>query len=182
MELELQFFWTSGIIFWTLLSFWSKSVCGFSFQFCVVVPLCAMGFLELVFAFWSGLLIWCVVMVHRIYDEVKRQKPSQGEGVEKCTQFPVWTSSSTTRATRRASTQTSWDDMEFLMAPHGKVLHRQECRYLERCSKTVHLCQLFQQVGLDLRDLLSFWKRQLLLGKRSATKLFSYALLPRHGW
>ena len=114
----------------------------FSFQFCVVVPLCAMGFLELIFAFWSGLLIWCVVMVHRIYDEVKRQKPSQGEGVEKCTQFPVWTSSSTTRATRRASTQTSWDDMEFLMAPHGKVLHRQECRYLERCSKTVHLCQI----------------------------------------
>ena len=45
----------------------------FSFQFCVVVPLCAMGFLELVFAFWSGLLIWCVVMVHRIHDEVKRQ-------------------------------------------------------------------------------------------------------------
>ena len=102
----------------------------------------AMGFFELVFVLWTGLLIWCVVMVNRIYDEVKRQKPSQGEGIEKSTQFPVWTSSSTTRATRRASTQTSWEDMEFLMAPHGKVLHRPECRYLERCSKTIHLCQI----------------------------------------
>ena len=127
---------------WTLLSFWSKSVLGLLSSFCVVVHVCAMGFLELVFALWLGLLIWRVVMVHGTYDEVRRQKPSQGESIEKSTQYPVWSSSSTTRTTRRASTQTSWEDMEFFMAPHGKVLRREDCRYLERCSKTVHLCQI----------------------------------------
>ena len=62
MELELQFF----------LNFWNCNLDSVVIlvQECVVTTfhflrcraLCAMGFLELVFALWTGLLIWCVVI------------------------------------------------------------------------------------------------------------------------
>ena len=134
-----------------------------------------MWFLERVFALWLGLLVWCVVMLHLIYGELRRQKPIQGQNVEKGINTQAWPSSPsmTTRPTRRAASQTSWEDMEFQMAPHGKVLHREDCRYLERGSKTVHLCQIcFYRYVWSLATCCLFEKGQLPLGECSATRIW----------
>ena len=56
---------------------------------------------------------------------------------------PSDTTTSSTRKTVRSGVQTEWNQMCFYMRPHGRVLHKEECQYLQGPGvKELHLCQI----------------------------------------
>ena len=93
---------------------------------------------------WLELLVWCVVMLHLICAEVKRQRPSTGQSVKKginTGERPA-PPSFFKRPTQQTASQTEWGDLEFHVAHQGKVLHREDCQYLGRGSRSFDLCQI----------------------------------------
>ena len=71
-----------------------------------------------------------------------------------------------TKKTVRSGVQTEWNQMCFYMRPHSRVLHKEDCQYLQGPGvKELHLCQIcFQRWWLYLGCL--FGKRP---AQRSAT-------------
>ena len=132
--------WSWGCLeleLWFVLSFWSKLCATFVF----LVRVRAMWMLEFLFVLWVGFLVWCLVMLHLVYAEVKRLKTTTVQGVEKginTEESPAPTS----LLRRQAASQTEWGDLEFHLGQHGKAFHRQGCHYIGRGSKTYHLCQI----------------------------------------
>ena len=56
---------------------------------------------------------------------------------------PLDTTTSSTKKTVRSGVQTEWNQMCFYMRPHSRVLHREECQYLQGPGvKELHLCQI----------------------------------------
>ena len=94
---------------------------------------------------WLGLLVWCVVMLHLIYAEVKHQRTNTGQNVEKGINACGQPSSTTIsrRPTRSTASQTEWGNLEFHIAHQGRALHREDCQYLGRGSRIFHLCQIW---------------------------------------
>ena len=69
-----------------------------------------------------------------------------------------------TKKTVRSGVQTEWNQMCFYMRPHSRVLHKEDCQYLQGPGvKELHLCQIcFQRWWLYLGS---------LFGKRPAQRL-----------
>jgi hypothetical protein len=66
-----------------------------------------MWMLEFLFVLWVGFLVWCLVMLHLVYAEVKRLKTTTVQGVEKginTEESPAPTS----LLRRQAASQTEW--------------------------------------------------------------------------
>ena len=48
-----------------------------------------------------------------------------------------------TKSTVRSGVQTQWNHMCFYMRPHSRVLHKEDCQYLQGPGvKELHLCQI----------------------------------------
>ena len=55
----------------------------------------------------------------------------------------VDTTASSNKKTVRSGVQTEWNQMCFFMRPHSRVLHTEDCQYLQGPgAKELHLCQI----------------------------------------
>ena len=108
---------------------------------------CAMWLVDLLVMVLLGLLFGLLWMSwqFKIYcGKLKTQEArfAELEGCIKAVQSDATMLSS--KSTRRTAVQTEeWDQMCFYMRPHSRVLHKEDCHYVQGPGvKELHLCQI----------------------------------------
>ena len=88
-------------------------------------------------------LLWMGWQFQKYIAKLRSQENRLAELECRVTTGPLDTTTSSTKKTLRSGVQTEWDQMCFYMRPHSRVLHREECQYLQGPGvKELHLCQI----------------------------------------
>ena len=104
-----------------------------------LVDLLVMVLLGLLFG-----LLWMGWQFKIYYGKLKAQEARFAELEDRIKAVQSDATMLSSKSTRRTAVQTEWDQMCFYMRPHSRVLHKEDCQYVQGPGvKEVHLCQIY---------------------------------------
>ena len=81
--------------------------------------------------------------IPEVYSQAGTQETRLAELECRMTTGSLDTTTYSNKKTVRSGVQTEWNQMCFYMRPHSRVLHKEECQYLQGPGvKELHLCQI----------------------------------------
>ena len=130
--------------FWNLLSWSSGSSVWHSLYPSVLLrAMWVFDVLVVILLVLLCVLLWTGWQFQKYVAKLRSQENRLAELECRVTTGPLDTTTSSTKKTVRSGIQTEWDEMCFYMRPHSRVLHREECQYLQGPGvKELHLCQI----------------------------------------
>ena len=129
---------------WNLLSWSSGSSVWHSLYFSVLLrAMWVFDVLVVILLVLLCVLLWMGWQLQKYIAKLRSQENRLAELECRVTTGPLDTTTSSTKKTVRSGVQTEWNQMCFYMRPHSRVLHREECQYLQGPGvKELHLCQI----------------------------------------
>ena len=129
---------------WNLLSWSSGSSVWHSLYFSVLLrAMWVFDVLVVILLVLLCVLLWMGWQFQKYIAKLRSQENRLAELECRVTTGPLDTTTSSTKKTVRSGVQTEWNQMCFYMRPHSRVLHREECQYLQGPGvKELHLCQI----------------------------------------